>query len=37
MDEFDLLHADRLARKKEAESIILLLSTKHVQECQNLP
>ena len=24
MDEFDLLHADRLARKKEAESIILL-------------
>lgn len=28
MDEFDLLHADRLARKKEAESIILLLSNK---------
>ena len=34
MDKFDLLHADRFGRKKEIESIILLLSNK---ACRGMP
>ena len=34
MDKFDPLHADRFGRKKEVESIILLLSNK---ACRGMP